>query len=103
MDFKAIVAKAREICTPLAVFIKPITGRPPAILPVWDTEFMKKYGDARAAGRSPDEARMDATFTGMTNGALGTLPIGAIMRPGVCFVAGTQVIGVRSINHIFNS
>jgi len=49
VDFKAILAKAREICPPLAVFIKPITGRPPAILPVWDTEFMKKYADARAA------------------------------------------------------
>jgi hypothetical protein len=31
------------------VFNKPVTGRPPAILPVWDTEFMKKYADARAA------------------------------------------------------
>ena len=49
VDFKAIVAKAREICPPLAVFNKPVTGRPPAILPVWDAEFMKKYADARAA------------------------------------------------------
>jgi sugar phosphate isomerase/epimerase len=49
VDFKAIVAKAREICPPLAVFNKPITGRPPAILPVWDAEFMKKYADMRAA------------------------------------------------------
>ena len=32
-----------------AVFIKPITGRPPAILPVWDAAFMKKYADLRAA------------------------------------------------------
>ena len=36
VDFKAILAKAKEICPPLAVFNKPITGRPPAILPVWD-------------------------------------------------------------------
>jgi sugar phosphate isomerase/epimerase len=49
VNFKAIVARAREICPPLAVFNKPITGRPPAILPVWDAEFMKKYADARAA------------------------------------------------------
>jgi len=48
VDFKAIVAKAKEICPPLAVFIKPITGRPPAILPVWDAAFMKKYEDVRA-------------------------------------------------------
>jgi sugar phosphate isomerase/epimerase len=49
VDFQAIVAKAREICPPLAIFNKPITGRPPAILPVWDGEFMKKYADVRAA------------------------------------------------------
>jgi sugar phosphate isomerase/epimerase len=49
VDFKAILSKAREICPPLAVFIKPITGRPPAILPAWDPEFMKKYTDLRAA------------------------------------------------------
>jgi hypothetical protein len=49
VDFKAILAKAKEICPPLAVFNKPITGRPPAILPVWDVEFMKKYADVRAS------------------------------------------------------
>jgi hypothetical protein len=53
VDFKAILAKAREICPPLAVFNKPITGRPPAILPVWDAAFMNKYADLRA----PDFAR----------------------------------------------
>jgi sugar phosphate isomerase/epimerase len=49
VDFKAILAKAKEICPPIAVFNKPITGRPPAIQPVWDAEFMKKYADVRAA------------------------------------------------------
>ena len=49
VDFKAIIAKAKEICPPIAVFNKPITGRPPAIQPVWDTAFMKKYADVRAA------------------------------------------------------
>jgi sugar phosphate isomerase/epimerase len=49
VDFKAILAKAREICPPIAVFNKPITGRPPAIQPVWDKEFMKKFADVRAA------------------------------------------------------
>jgi hypothetical protein len=48
VDFKAIVAKAREVCPPIGIFNKPVTGRPPAILPVWDGEFMKKYADARA-------------------------------------------------------
>ena len=49
VDFKAILAKAKEICPPIAVFIKPITGRPPAIQPVWDAAFMKKFSDVRAA------------------------------------------------------
>jgi sugar phosphate isomerase/epimerase len=49
VDFKAILAKAKEICPPIAVFNKPITGRPPAIQPVWDAEFMRKYADVRAA------------------------------------------------------
>jgi sugar phosphate isomerase/epimerase len=49
VDFKAIIAKAKEICPPIAVFNKPITGRPPAIQPIWDKEFMKKFADVRAA------------------------------------------------------
>jgi sugar phosphate isomerase/epimerase len=49
VDFKAILAKAKEICPPIAVFNKPITGRPPAIQPVWDAAFMKKFADVRAA------------------------------------------------------
>lgn len=49
VDFKRIIAKAREICPPIHVYIKPITGRPPAILPCFDPEFMQKYSDLRAA------------------------------------------------------
>ncbi|MEO8593652.1 MAG: TIM barrel protein [Candidatus Solibacter sp.] len=49
VDFPALLAKAKEICPPLPVFNKPITGRPPAILPVWDRAFMQKFADLRAA------------------------------------------------------
>jgi hypothetical protein len=49
VDFSAIVAKAREVCPAVPVFNKPITGRPPVILPVWETAFMKKYADLSAA------------------------------------------------------
>src|SRR5215467_879564 len=48
VDFKAIIAKAREICPQVPVYNKPITGRPPAILPVYDPAFMQKYRDIRA-------------------------------------------------------
>jgi 3-oxoisoapionate decarboxylase len=48
VDFKAIIAKAKELCPQVPVYIKPITGRPPAILPVWDPAFMQRYRDVRA-------------------------------------------------------
>ena len=48
VDFKAIIAKAKEICPPIAVFNKPITGRPPQLLAIYDPEFMKKWNDMRA-------------------------------------------------------
>jgi sugar phosphate isomerase/epimerase len=49
VDFKKIVAKAREVCPPIAIFNKPITGRPPLILPIYDPEFMKNWRDMRAS------------------------------------------------------
>jgi len=48
VDFKAIIAKAAELCPQVPVYIKPITGRPPAILPVYDQAFMQRYRDVRA-------------------------------------------------------
>jgi sugar phosphate isomerase/epimerase len=48
VDFKAIIAKAKELCPQVPVYIKPITGRPPAIQAVWDPVFMQKYRDVRA-------------------------------------------------------
>ena len=49
VDFKAIIAKAKEICPAIAVYNKPITGRPPVHLAVYKTEFMKSWGDMRAS------------------------------------------------------
>ena len=39
VDFKRIVARAKEICPPLYVYIKPITGRPPADPAILEPEF----------------------------------------------------------------
>lgn len=47
VDFRKIVARAREICPPIAVYNKPITGRPPQLLPIYDPEFMKGWNDMR--------------------------------------------------------
>jgi sugar phosphate isomerase/epimerase len=49
VDFRQIVAKARDICPPIAIYNKPITGRPPQILPIYRPEFMRQWGDMRAS------------------------------------------------------
>jgi hypothetical protein len=49
VDFKQIVARAKELCPPLSVFNKPITGRPPQVLPIYDPRFWKSWPDMRAA------------------------------------------------------
>jgi sugar phosphate isomerase/epimerase len=49
VDFKKIIAKAKEICPPIAVYNKPITGRPPLVLAIYDPEFMKSWTDMRAS------------------------------------------------------
>ncbi len=49
VDFKAFLARLRELASGVAVYIKPITGRPPQILPVFDAAFWKAYPESRAA------------------------------------------------------
>ena len=40
---------AKEICPPLYVYIKPITGRPPQNLAILEPDFWKMWPDARAS------------------------------------------------------
>lgn len=49
IDFKAFVAKVRELCPPVYIYIKPITGRPPQVLPYLKPEYWKTMPHARAA------------------------------------------------------
>lgn len=50
IDFKAILAKAAEVCSPsIYYYIKPITGRPPAILNIYEPEFWRMFPRAKAA------------------------------------------------------
>ena len=48
IDFPQILTRARELCPQVHVYIKPITGRPPAILPIYDAAFWKDYQRTRA-------------------------------------------------------
>lgn len=49
MDFKALVAKAAEILPPhVFIYCKPITARPPVVLPVYSDEWAKWFPRGRA-------------------------------------------------------
>lgn len=50
LDFPALIAKARQVLKPeVRIFIKPITGRPPEVLPVYDEKWWARwYPKARA-------------------------------------------------------
>lgn len=43
VDFKALVARAAEILPNVHIYCKPITARPPVVLPVYDPAFWKKW------------------------------------------------------------
>lgn len=48
IDFPAILKRAKELCPQVHVYIKPITGRPPTVLPYLEPEFWKMYPKGRA-------------------------------------------------------
>lgn len=54
VDFKEIIATARKLCPNVHVYAKPITGRPPVVIPVYDEEHWKKWFPR---ARSSDFAR----------------------------------------------
>jgi len=49
VDFKRFLARMREICPPVYVYIKPITGRPPDVLKYLEPGFWKTMPKARAS------------------------------------------------------
>jgi 3-oxoisoapionate decarboxylase len=54
VDFKSIVARAAEILPQVYIYCKPITARPPVVIPVYSDEFWSKWFPR---GRSRDLAR----------------------------------------------
>lgn len=51
--------------------------------------YAEKYSESLDKGRTPEQAKMDADFTGSVNGALGLLPLHVLMKPGGTFLAKT--------------
>lgn len=53
IDFKAFLGRLSEIASArrndISVYVKPITGRPPEILPIYDREFWTRFPKARGA------------------------------------------------------
>ena len=49
VDFRRFVARVREICPPVYVYIKPITGRPPEVLPYLEESYWKGLTNLRAS------------------------------------------------------
>ncbi|MCC6389121.1 MAG: sugar phosphate isomerase/epimerase [Bryobacterales bacterium] len=43
VDFKALVDRASQILPPVHIYCKPITARPPVVIPVYSTEFWNKW------------------------------------------------------------
>jgi len=56
VDFARFIARMREICPPTNVFIKPITGRPPQVIPYLEPTFWETWPKAKA----PDFAQFVA-------------------------------------------
>ncbi|MBI5083214.1 MAG: sugar phosphate isomerase/epimerase [Acidobacteria bacterium] len=48
VDFKAIMERASALCPNVYVYIKPITGRPPQVIPYLEPGFWKMYPEMRA-------------------------------------------------------
>ncbi len=49
IDFRAFVKRLAELCPRVHVYHKPITGRPPAVIPYLEQDFWKMFPRARAA------------------------------------------------------
>ncbi len=61
VDFKALVARAAEMLPKVHIYCKPITARPPVVIPVYSEEFWTKWFPG---GRSRDLGRFLALARG---------------------------------------
>ena len=66
IDFRAFVKRLGELCPRVHVYNKPITGRPPAVIPYLEQDFWKMFPGARAAdlARFLDLARRGRPYEG---------------------------------------
>ena len=87
VDFKALVVRAAEILPPVHIYCKPITARPPVVLPIYSPEFWSKwFPRARSRdlsrflalarkGRPYDKPHIEADVTGQRERYMDALKI----------------------------
>lgn len=75
----------------LPILLATIATKSPALgaVLIGGQTLGSSYAPARAAGRTADQAQMDAMFSGLTTGSLSALPLGVLMKPGGTFLANT--------------
>lgn len=66
VDFRAIVQRLAELCPRVHVYNKPITGRPPAVIPYLEQDYWKMFPRARAGDLAKflDLARQGRPYEG---------------------------------------
>jgi len=109
VDFKAIVARAAEILPPVRIYCKPITARPPVVLPVYSGEFWSKwFPRARASelsrflelaksGRPYDQPHMTADLPNLRDRYMDALKVQQLehMERSLTYCRKNLDLGVR--------
>jgi sugar phosphate isomerase/epimerase len=110
VDFKALVARAAEILPPVHIYCKPITARPPVVIPVYSEEFWNKwFPRARSRdlsrfvtlakrGRPYDKPHVEADISGAREKYMDALKIQQMdhMERSLAYCRKTLGLGVRS-------
>lgn len=109
VDFRALVARAAEILPQVRIYCKPITARPPVVVPVYSGEFWDKwFPRARAAefsrfaalakqGRAYDQPHVTADIAGMRDRYMDALKVQQMehMDRSLTYCRKTLDLGVR--------
>jgi sugar phosphate isomerase/epimerase len=109
VDFKALVARAAEILPNVHVYCKPITARPPVVLPVYSSDWWKKwFPRARSRdlsrfialakrGTSYDKPHLTADVNGLRDRFMDALKVQQLehMQRSLDYCRKTLDLGVR--------
>jgi 3-oxoisoapionate decarboxylase len=109
VDFKALVARAAEILPPVHIYCKPITARPPVVVPVYSDEFwnnwfprarsrdLSRFVTLAKHGRPYDKPHVEADVPGAREKYMEALKIQQLdhMERSLAYCRNTLGLGVR--------